>query len=137
MAQYFLQVLATLAIVLLTKRLFARPRPLVPTEAKRMVDLRSKETNCSWPSGDAAQASLFVFFIAFNFPYFALDIGGLTMLKFIAMVAIGRVFHHCHYFGDTIGGALIGYFVAVIFFNLDIIVPVPAKWDRALAALTR
>jgi hypothetical protein len=43
-----------LIITTFTKRFFGRPRPVVPNGSKRMLDLRSKETNFSLPSGDAA-----------------------------------------------------------------------------------
>lgn len=43
-----------LILTTITKRLFKRPRPAVPVGAKRMLDLRTKETNCSMPSGDTA-----------------------------------------------------------------------------------
>ena len=125
--------LATLALVLISKKFFARPRPPVPSAARRMIDLRSKETNCSWPSGDAAQAALFACFVSYNFPYFGTALGTSALLKFIGMVSIGRVFHHCHFFGDTIGGAVMGFSVALFFNMSDVAVPVPQSWDEALA----
>lgn len=48
------------------------------------------------------------------------------MLKFITLVAFARVFHHCHFFGDTIFGAAIGIIVAYGFESLGIIVPLPS-----------
>jgi membrane-associated phospholipid phosphatase len=45
------------------------------------------------------------------------------LIKFIALVSFGRIFHHCHYFGDTIIGAFLGYGVAKTFFLLDMIIP--------------
>ena len=68
------------------------------------------------PSGDAAQGSLFIFFLTFHFPYLFMAMGGYNFtIKFITLVSIGRVFHHCHFFGDTLVGALIGFVVAASF----------------------
>lgn len=52
-AHYVFQVALVLIVTTFTKRLFARARPQVPQLSKRLIDLRSKETNCSFPSGDA------------------------------------------------------------------------------------
>ena len=52
--QYVAQVVIVLILTTITKRLFARSRPKVPVDAKRMVDFRTKETNGSMPSGDTA-----------------------------------------------------------------------------------
>jgi|LauGreDrversion4_2_1035121.scaffolds.fasta_scaffold178971_1 hypothetical protein len=34
--------------------------------------------------------------------------------KYIFLVALGRVFYHCHYFGDTVVGASIGITVGTV-----------------------
>ncbi len=102
-----------LVLTTITKRMFNRTRPAVPVGAKRMLDLRTKETNCSMPSGDTAQAGLLVFFLRFKFPLLYQLLGGDAFaLRAILLVAFGRVFHHCHFFGDTFIGASIGFFVA-------------------------
>jgi len=28
--------------------------------------------------------------------------------RYIVLVAVGRVFYHCHYFGDTLAGGILG-----------------------------
>ncbi len=85
------------------------------------------------PSGDAAQGSLFAFFICYHFPYLYLSLGESTfVLKFIALVAIGRVFHHCHYFGDTLVGALFGFIVVAGFHYSEIGVPAVHSLDQWL-----
>lgn len=128
MLQYLLEITVMLAVVLIAKHMHGRPRPVVHPPAKRMVDLRTKETNCSFPSGDAAQGALFAFFLAYHYPYLYIALQEwVFILKFVAMVSIGRVFHHCHYFGDTLFGAFLGYLVAAGFwyggFTVDAYVP--------------
>ena len=46
-------------------------------------------------------------------------------LRAIILVAFGRVFHHCHFFGDTLIGAAIGLFVASTSFYFKIMIPSP------------
>lgn len=46
------------------------------------------------------------------------------ILKLIGFVAFARVFYHCHYFGDTIIGTLIGYVVAATFHTFDLSLPI-------------
>ena len=64
------------------KRLFKRPRPILPdysdpkTLNARSFDMRSVETNFSFPSGDAAQAALFMFTIMSSFPKASMMLGG-------------------------------------------------------------
>ncbi len=38
--------------------------------------MRSRETNCSFPSGDAAQAAIYGVFFMSNFPYAFALVGG-------------------------------------------------------------
>ena len=35
-------------------------------------------------------------------------------------VASARIFYHCHYYGDTIAGALLGVAIAHMFFYIDL-----------------
>jgi hypothetical protein len=74
----------------------------------------------------------------FHFPYLFLAMGGYTFtIKFISLVSIGRVFHHCHYFGDTFIGALLGYAVAAGFFYSEIEIGVPASFDQMIFEFVR
>ena len=58
---YLINVLVLLGVTTVMKKFFARPRPTQPEDVdgkpapnKRFFDMRSRETNCSFPSGDAA-----------------------------------------------------------------------------------
>ena len=78
------------------------------------------------PSGDTAQAALLAYFIKYNYPVLYVALGAhMFTIKLIVLVAFGRVFYHCHYFGDTIAGALLGYGVATVFHTYSIILPTP------------
>ena len=106
-------------IVVMTKKYFRRHRPVVTKiMPKRYFNLRGKEIDCSWPSGDTAQSSIFVMFIWQNFHDLVLRVPGgwgWTLLFLVVIhAAFGRIFFHCHYIGDTIGGFLVGWSVAHI-----------------------
>lgn len=51
---YIAQLVTMLVLTLTSKKFFGRIRPSVPEAAKRMINLRSLENNCSFPSGDTA-----------------------------------------------------------------------------------
>src|SRR5688572_291795 len=107
------------------KKITNRIRPTPPEKSRRYFNLRALENNCSMPSGDTAQAALFAFFLKYEFPDLYLQLGGNSFAwKWISLVAFARVFHHCHFFGDTIIGALLGYLVATAFSMYEIIIPV-------------
>ena len=93
--------LVTLLITTLTKRLTNRNRPKAYTVI-RMCNLRKAETNKSMPSGDTAQATLYALFL-----FYHLQVHW-AILFLPPCVAVARVFYHCHWFGDTMGGALAG-----------------------------
>lgn len=54
------------------------------------------------PSGDTAQATLYALFL-----FYHLQVHW-AILFLPPCVAVARVFYHCHWFGDTMGGALAG-----------------------------
>lgn len=116
MVNYIVQVLVVLIFTTIGKKVLARLRPFIPVGSERYTDFRTKETNGSMPSGDTAQAALLVFFIKYNFVELYTILGEWQFaLKLITLVAFGRVFYHCHFFGDTIAGALLGWAVATFF----------------------
>ena len=57
---YALNVLVLVALTSVMKKIFKRPRPAMPDYSdlncphRRSFDLRTNETNCSFPSGDSA-----------------------------------------------------------------------------------
>jgi hypothetical protein len=74
----------------------------------------------------------------YHFPYLFLAMGEYTFtIKFITLVSIGRVFHHCHYFGDTLIGALLGFAVAASFFYSEIEIGVPASFNQMIFEFVR
>lgn len=81
---------------------FKRPRPEINKSVKRVHNLRKKEKNFSMPSGDSMQAANFavVGLFYFNISYFGFFV--------IPFVMFSRIFYFCHYFFDTLIGALIG-----------------------------
>ena len=117
--QYFAQGMTVFIAVVMTKKYFRRNRPVVTqTMPKRYYNLRGKEIDCSWPSGDTAQCAIFVMFLWQNFNDLVLRVPGgwgwTLLFLTVIHVAFGRIFFHCHYIGDTIGGFLFGWCVAHI-----------------------
>ena len=108
--QYFATAMTALVWVVILKKFWRRPRPRPPTGIKRLFNLRGKEIDCSWPSGDTTQASVFSAYLAVNMPFVVARIPGghLTLALFVALCALGRVYYHCHFIGDTLGGAFLG-----------------------------
>ena len=90
-----------LIITLITKHIFGRPRPIPRDSVKRRFNCRSKETNCSMPSGDSMQCANFAIVIIYYFNNYY----GLMLIPF---VMFSRVFNFCHYIFDTVVGTLIG-----------------------------
>ena len=83
--------------------------------------MRTRETNCSMPSGDSAQAALYSFYIMNNFPKGFIVLGGvLGSAQFLLAVTFSRVYFHCHYLGDTIVGMIIGVAVGLILQNIHL-----------------
>ena len=68
---------------------------------------RKKEKNFSFPSGDAIQSALFVFYLhhlGLPLPFLAV---------FHVGVCFGRVYYMCHWFMDTIASTFLGFFIGV------------------------
>lgn len=92
------------ALILTTilKYSFKRPRPEINLNVKRLHNLRKKEKNFSMPSGDSMQAANFAIVALF---YFNISFFGFLIIPF---VMFARIFYFCHYFLDTLVGALLG-----------------------------
>ena len=98
-------ILMTFAVVIM-KRRFGRQRPILINE-NRLIDLRTRETNKAFPSGDTAHSSLFAFFILLHLqsPYWVFV---------VPLTAFARIYYQCHWIGDTIAGTVVGLVFATI-----------------------
>ena len=63
--QYFAQGMTAFIICVMTKKHFKRPRPSLKLKnvTTRYFNIRNKEIDCSWPSGDTAQSGIFALFL--------------------------------------------------------------------------
>ena len=109
---YLIMTGITLIITLTMKKKMGRSRPIFPDLIfKKSRRLRKKESNNSMPSGDSTQAALFAIFC-----YFYLD--NPYWLFIVPIVMYGRVHFCCHYFADTVVGAIIGSCVPIFFHEI-------------------
>ena len=106
-----IHVIVTLLTTLLTKHIFARKRPTIREGIRRRHNCRNKETNYSMPSGDSMQAATFGVVCY----YYCNSILGYMLIPF---VMFARIFYYCHYFFDTVIGALTGITVSVILYYI-------------------
>jgi membrane-associated phospholipid phosphatase len=99
--------------ILVLKMLFDRERPTRILNVYRICNMRDLEHGKSMPSGDAAAAAYFcgTYIYLYGFYYFSIII--------VPLVMLGRVYVHCHWFGDTIIGAFIGHFFAMICYRKE------------------
>ena len=103
-----------LIIILPCKFLLRRERPSRIKSVRRICNMRDREHRGrfhSMPSGDSAAAGFFCVALGylFNFPFIVIS---------IPFTCLGRVYVHCHWFGDTLIGAIIGSTFSFIVFNL-------------------
>ena len=110
-----------MVVTTIMKKFFKRPRPSLPdyqdetTKNARNWDMRSVETNFSFPSGDSAQAALFMFTIMSSFQKTSFMMGGpMGSAQFVLIVAFSRIYYHCHYMGDVCCGIGTGILVGVL-----------------------
>ena len=76
-------------------------------------------------------------FIALYFPHSYNILGGHRFaIGLVFGVASARIFYHCHYYGDTIAGALLGVAIAHTLFFLDVssavwffVNSLPIEWE--------
>ena len=101
----------TLIVILPLKALLGRDRPQRIKSVRRICNMRDIEHGKSMPSGDAAACAFFCasYWYLFGFTWF-----GLICVPFCAL---GRVYTHCHWIGDTIVGAMIGILCSGFFYR--------------------
>jgi len=109
--------LACVVTVLITntgKAVFGRERPsLSLISARRQFQIRDQFNNPAFPSGDSAQAAVFAISVALIRP----ELWGVLFI--IPWTMAARIYYACHWFGDTVAGALIGAGVTTaIFFTV-------------------
>lgn len=102
-----IHVLVIVIITVIMKHTIGRPRPHHIGTVKRRYNLRSKERNCSMPSGDSMQCSSFsiIFLFYMNCPY------GFIL---IPLVMFSRIFYFCHFIMDTVIGTCLGLVVSYL-----------------------
>jgi membrane-associated phospholipid phosphatase len=84
------------------KKIANRERPTNLLFLKRLLDMRSREHGKAMPSGDTFAAAYFcvIYYYIFNAHPF--------IFVCIPLAALGRVYTHCHWLGDTLVGAILG-----------------------------
>ena len=114
----FLQVYMVVGISLLVfvftmplKTFFGRERPSRITSVKRICNMRDKEKNKSMPSGDTLACAYFI-----GMYYHVFNTSPVIFLC-LPLVALGRVYVHCHWIGDTIIGGTGGLIAAHYLFG--------------------
>ena len=102
---YFdLILLAMVTSTQVMKYTIKRERPQRKLAVPRLSNLRDKEVGTySMPSGDTSAAAVFCFINA-------CVMGLPAMYIILPLVALGRVYYQCHWFGDTIIGSFVGTF---------------------------
>ena len=102
-----LGILAVLLIVTVPlKQIFKRARPVRNKNVYRILNMRDLEHNYSMPSGDTLAAAYFtsVYFYVFGAHW--------TIFVCVCLAALGRVYVHCHWLGDTLVGGVLGLIVS-------------------------
>jgi membrane-associated phospholipid phosphatase len=101
-----LSCLVTLALTTFFKFFVGRYRPAPHVLPFRKVNLRSLENNHAMPSGDSAQAGVFMVALAMAWQQ-------PLLLLAIPLTMFGRVYFGCHWIGDTIVGSVMGGLVSL------------------------
>lgn len=118
--QYFNLGMQCLILTKYMKKWLRRNRPPALT-IYRVRNIRGKELDCSFPSGDTGQAGIFVFFMLFNMPDVVAQfpLQGLFLVLLLLNVAFARVFFQCHFIGDTIGGAFFAFLLVSANYSMN------------------
>ena len=104
---YLITFVANIIMTVVTKKLFARPRPTnrdFPQKSSKSLFFRNKQSNHSLPSGDTIQAVNLAWFIYF---YGDTQLATLIFLPTCLLVAYSRVYLCCHFISDTVIGGII------------------------------
>ena len=73
------------------------------------------------PSGDTTQAAQFMAFVSLYLPNLYELLGGYAFAAgLVFIVASARVFYHCHFYGDTIVGAVLGVMIANMLYQINV-----------------
>ena len=112
MCTYMVIVLIILIIfmILPLKAIIGRERPTRILKVFRLCNMRDLEHGKAMPSGDSAACAYFcgIYWLTFNCP---------MVMMFLPLVALGRVYVHCHWIGDTIMGTILGLAVVLAFYS--------------------
>ena len=73
--------------------------------------MRDREHGKSMPSGDSCAAA----FLMGVYLWFYGNV--LPLILVLPMVCMGRVYVHCHWFGDTIVGSIMGLWICYYFYT--------------------
>lgn len=99
-------------LVMPIKYLTHRSRPKHIPSVRRYLNMRAREGNQpSHPSGDSAVAAYFGGVYHFVFRC------SLVYPILTPAVMFGRVYMQCHWFGDTIVGAILGTFWGILWYS--------------------
>lgn len=102
MLVYMFAVVGMVTTFQIMKYTIKRARPTIAFDTVRRANPRkAEEGTYSMPSGDVSCCALFCFLFTT-----VLDLPWVYIL--LPLVACGRVFYQCHYFGDTLVGAGVG-----------------------------
>lgn len=109
------QIVTCLSMVFLVtsplKMVCGRERPTHLPHKNRWCNMREREHGKSMPSGDAAACA----FLMAIYLYMYGSVWPLAVV--LPLTCLGRVYVYCHWFGDTLIGAVIGYFYCQLFFT--------------------
>jgi membrane-associated phospholipid phosphatase len=100
-------------LVLPLKYLTDRDRPNRIKTVTRICNMRDLENGTkSMPSGDSAACAFtcVMYYYSFHLPLW-------MVITLILLTMCGRVYQHCHWFGDTIVGAGLGAVFAYVLFK--------------------
>ncbi|CAI2380375.1 unnamed protein product [Moneuplotes crassus] len=113
---YLLWVILGLILTVCLKKFLYRERPN-PGKTARLMELRWNEHNGAFPSGDTLQSAMYVGYVLITFP----ASGSNSYLQYILLaavplVAFSRIYYHCHWIGDTVVGAIVGFMLSCLAF---------------------